>query len=100
MRSFIALCGGGLLAVLALWPLPESSPSEKAEYDRGFNEGYQLATSHGLETAQRKGVGEFYYDEGHMRMSFRWFGDAPERQAPNSPQRVGGTPESARPQAL
>jgi hypothetical protein len=92
----LLLVGMGFVTVLALLPEGEDPRKAQAEYERGFNEGYQSATRVTLTAAQGRRLGEFYFDQSNQRSAFRWFCDydskvdappastAPER----SPQRV------------
>ena len=79
MRYLLLLIGAVFLAIVVLFPLPDQSQLQKADYDRGFNEGFQLGVAGQLETAQRMGAGEFYYDEERNRVAFRWYRDRDSR---------------------
>ena len=86
----------GIVTVLALLPEGEDPQKAQAEYERGFNEGYQSATRVTLSAAEGRKLGEFYFDQSNQRSAFRWFCDLdskvdarPASTPPeHSPQRV------------
>jgi hypothetical protein len=91
MRNIVLAAIVGLLAVAIILPpeprlaSPPSTDEYQRGYDAGFNDGFRKATRDNLEHAERKDLGEFFYDQQNRRMAFRYYADGPLVEPPDDP---------------